>query len=146
MNPVTPPDRKTARIFRAAQQGDARRVEQLIAGGVPVNSRDRATGATALHYAAAGGSRGVLRTLIKSPECDFLVRDKKGRLPSELAGVYGRDPAMARLLLKKEVAQARTLKLQLHRRADRVKQIKARPPNTRATPSRPKKRDIDRER
>lgn len=118
MDPLSPTDREAVHFLRAAENGDARRLELHLAKGVPVNSRDRATGGTALHYAAAHGARGTLRVLLKTGRCDFLIRDKRGRLPSELAGLYGRDPAMARLLLKNEVRQARALKIQLHRRAD----------------------------
>lgn len=142
MDPLTPKDREAIRFLRAAEQGDTRRLDQLIAKGVPVNSRDRATGGTALHYAAAHGARGTLRVLVKSKQCDFLIRDKRGRLPSELAGVYGRDPAMARLLLKKEVQQARTQNLQLHRRADRM----ARPQEQMAREKSRRRRRPDRDR
>lgn len=120
MDPIAPPDRNARRFLRAAREGNVKRLDRLIDQGVPVNSRDRATGATALHYAAAHGARGVLRALLKSDQCDFLIRDKRNRLPSELAGLYGRDPVMARLLLKREVQQARARNLQLHRRADRM--------------------------
>jgi len=72
-----------------------------------VNYPDPRTDAAALHYVAAQGARPAFRVLLKSGRCDFLIRDKRGRLASELAGVYGRDLAMERLLLKKEIAQAR---------------------------------------
>lgn len=144
MDPIAPPDRQARRFLRAAREGDDRRLDRLIAKGAPVNSRDPATGATALHYAAAYGARGALRVLLRSGKCDFLIRDKYDRLPSELAGLYGHDPVMARLLLKKEVQQARDRKLELHRRAGRM------PQEERTTREKPARRrpdpDHDRER
>jgi hypothetical protein len=56
---------------------------------------------------AAYGARPALRVLLNSGGCDFLVRDWEGRLPSEIAREYGHDRAIARLLLIKEVRQAR---------------------------------------
>lgn len=106
-------------FLRAAEDGDEKTLQKLIGEGVAVNTRDPATGGTALHYAAAHAARPALRVLVNSGRCDFMVRDKKGRLASELAGVYGRDPAMARLLLRKEVEQARTQRLQVTRRETR---------------------------
>ena len=93
-------------FLKLAYRGDDARMVQYI-GRVDVNVRDPKTGSTALHYVAAHGGRPALLVLIKSGKCNFLIRDKKGRLASELAGIYGLDPVMARLLLKKEAAQAR---------------------------------------
>lgn len=111
-------NRAATRLLRAAENGDAARLGELLARGVPVNSRDPDTGATALHYAAAQGARRALRVLLRDGGSDHLIRDKQGRLPSELAGLYGNDPAMARLLLRKEAEQARASGIRLHRRDD----------------------------
>ena len=110
--------RLAVRFLRAAENGDAARLGELLARGVPVNSRDPDTGATALHYAAAQGARRALRVLLRDGGSDHLIRDKQGRLPSELAGLYGNDPAMARLLLRKEAEQARASGVRLRRRDD----------------------------
>lgn len=64
-------------------------------------------GMTALHHAAALGARVSIRALLKSNRCDFLARDNHGRTASELAFVYARDYALARLLNKKRLEQAR---------------------------------------
>lgn len=94
-------------FFSAAQTGEDELVEALLGEGLSVNLRDPETGATALHYAAENAARRVLRVLLKTGQCDFLAKDKEGRRPSELADIYGNDPAMARLLLRKEIEQAR---------------------------------------
>lgn len=114
-----PVSKQEQAFLRAAEDGDDKTLRKLIGDGVAVNARDPATGGTALHYAAANGARPALRVLVNSGRCDFMIRDKKGRLASELAGAYGRDPAMARLLLRKEVEQARTQRLQVTRRETR---------------------------
>jgi hypothetical protein len=95
------------RFLAAAEDADAERLETLSAEGGPVNYHDPRNGATALHYVGAQGARPALRALLKTGRCDFLARDGQGRLASELAGLYGRDLAMERLLLKKEISQAR---------------------------------------
>jgi hypothetical protein len=57
-----------------------------------------------------------MRVLLAHKDCDFLVRDKQGRLPSEMAYLYGRDPALARLLGNKERKQAAEKRIDLARR------------------------------
>src|SRR4051794_15267175 len=94
-------------FLKAAQSGSARRLQDLFGKSAPVNFTDPTTGATALHYVAAYAARPAFRVLLKTGQCDFLIRDRKGRLASELAGVYGHDLPMERLLLKKEIQQAR---------------------------------------
>jgi ankyrin repeat protein len=109
--------RRNEALLGAAQRGDATSMQLLIDDGALVNQQDKQTGATSLHYAAAYHARAALRVLLKSGKCDFLIRDKAGRLASEMAGVYGNDPAVARLLRRKELAQARGQGIVLARRA-----------------------------
>lgn len=61
---------------------------------------------TALHYAAATGFRPCVRMLVNSGLCNYLLKDNKGRLASELAYEWGKDYAVGLLLQKKEVRQA----------------------------------------
>jgi len=94
-------------FLAAAEDADPERLEALAAKGAPVNYHDPWNGATALHYVAAQGARRAFRVLMKTGKCDFLARDDEGRLISEMAGAYGRDLVMERLLLMKEIRQAR---------------------------------------
>jgi ankyrin repeat protein len=91
---------------QAAKECNARKIQQLLDQNAPVNYADSEDQATALHYVAAYRAPPALRILLKSGKCDFLIRDGQGRLPSQLAREFGRDPAMARLLLIKEIRQA----------------------------------------
>jgi len=93
-------------LLRAAKKADHIKLRHLLSLGAPVDFLDPVDHATALHYVAAYDARPALRVLLNSGKCDFLVRDWEGRLPSEIAREYGRDRAMARLLLIKEVQQA----------------------------------------
>ncbi len=93
-------------LVEAARECHAAKLQWLIDRNAPVNYMDPVDHATALHYIAAYRARPALRLLIKSGKCDFLVRDGQGRLPSQLAREFGRDDAMARLLLIKEIRQA----------------------------------------
>ncbi len=102
-----PPPGAGKALLRASAKGDMRALARLIWQRADVNVTDPKSGSTPLHYAAAFGSRPALRLLLKASDLDVLIRDRQGRLASELAGVYGHDPAMARLLLMKEGKQAR---------------------------------------
>jgi ankyrin repeat protein len=93
------------RLLQAAKECNARKIQLLLDQDAPVNYIDYADGATALHYVAAYRARPALRVLLKSGKSDFLMRDGKGRLPSQ-AREFGRDDAMARLLMIKEMRQA----------------------------------------
>ena len=104
------------RFLEAAAWGDEKIVQAYINLGFPVNYQDPRTGTTALHEAAGTQARDVVRFLIKLEECDFLIRDNKGRLPSEMAYLYGNDPALARLLGNKERKQAQAQGTKLTRR------------------------------
>ena len=103
-------------LLDAARDGDAVTVRRLIGDEeTPVNFQDPRTGATALHYAAAYRARPTARALLKSGRCDFLIRDRKGRLAWELAS-NADDAAMTRLLLIKTASQARERGVPLRRR------------------------------
>jgi hypothetical protein len=109
-------------FVRAAKECNAFKLQKLLDRNAPVNATDFPDRATALHYIAAYRARPALRVLLKSGKCNFLIRDRLGRLPSQLAREYGHDDAMARLLLIKEVQQAQAQGIDpmtLHRRSAR---------------------------
>ena len=103
-------------FLEAASWGDDWEIRVFIEGGFSVNHQDPHTGSTALHKAAASQARDVIRELLRTGGCDFLIRDNKGRLPSEMAYLYGHDPALARLLGNKERKQAEAKGIKLTRR------------------------------
>lgn len=88
-----------------AKIGDFWSVGLHIKSGTDVNAQDR-FGMTALHHAAATGFRPCIRLLVNSGKCNYLIKDNKGRLASELAYEWGRDYAVGLLLQKKEARQA----------------------------------------
>lgn len=92
-------------FFQKVKAGDVREVELDLLLGIDVNARDK-FGMTALHYAAAMGFRPCVRLLVNSGKCDYLIKDNKGRLASDLAYEWGKDNAVGILLQKKEVRQA----------------------------------------
>jgi hypothetical protein len=94
-------------FLAAAEDADPDRLEALAAQGAPVNYHDPRNGLTALHYVAAQGARRAFRALLRIGGLDFLARDDRGRLASEMAGAFGRNLAMERLLFRKEIQQAR---------------------------------------
>lgn len=72
-----------------------------------INYADQETGFTALHYAAAREAKSLLKVLIKQSGLDYLVKDKKGRLPSTLAFEVAENPVIGTFLMKKEMQQAK---------------------------------------
>lgn len=105
------------RFFAAVERGDAITVLAYIRIGYDVNKKRERLGDTALHIAAARNAKDVLKVLIESRQCDFLIRDNRGRLASEMAYLFGDNPAAARLLGNKERQQAKVQGVKLTRRA-----------------------------
>lgn len=91
-------------------------IKLFLDRGMPVDYQDPRSGQTALHAAASSRARQALRLLLSTGRCDFLKRDTQGRLASEIAFIYGQDPAMARLLGIKERQQAKAQGIKLTRR------------------------------
>jgi hypothetical protein len=87
--------------IEAARDGDSDLVRAFMEEGFPIEWSERRTSETALHAAAGSRARPAIRLLVQHWP-DFLVRDRQGRLASELAYLYGEDPAMAHLLGIKE--------------------------------------------
>ncbi len=103
-------------FLEAAERGNTDALQIFIEEGFPVTWQDPENGSTALHIAAACQARGVLRVLLKNDDMDFLLRDHKGRLASEMAYLYGDDVAVARLFGNKERKQADAQGINLTRR------------------------------
>lgn len=100
----------------AAERGNTAKIIAGLDEGYSVNYQDPQTEETALHIAAAGGARKVLRALISTGECDFLIRDRRGRLASEMAYLHSNDPVAARFLGVKERKQGEELGIRVTRR------------------------------
>lgn len=105
-----------AAFLKAAEKGNSDKISAILDHGFPVNYQDPRTGQAALHIAVACQARDALRVLLKTGECDFLLRDKQGRLASEMAYLYGEDAAVARFLGIKERKQAERAGITLTRR------------------------------
>ena len=103
-------------FLHACERGNPETIKIFLDCGMDVNYQDPQTGQAALHAASAARAREAVRVLLATGKCDYLIRDKKGRLPSELAYLYGRDPALARLLGNKERKQAEAQGIKLTRR------------------------------
>lgn len=102
--------------IEACRRGVAKTIQLFIDHGMDVNYQDPRTGQTALHAAAGSGARQSVLALLGSGQCDFLLRDSAGRLPSECAYLFCADIALARLLGNKERKQAAAQGIQLVRR------------------------------
>lgn len=113
-------ERAVARLGRdwldAARHGESAALIAFIEEGFPIDYSDPRTGETALHAAAGSQARPAVRLLVHHWP-DFLMRDRHGRLASELAYLYGEDPAMARLLASTERKYAMATGQDIGRRA-----------------------------
>ena len=106
-------------FLNAAERGKPATLRGYMQEGFPVTWQDPDTGATALHIVAARQARNALRTILETGGCDFLLRDNRGRLSSEMGYLYGEDVAVARLLRIKERKQAEAQGIELTRRPKR---------------------------
>lgn len=78
----------------------------LIENDADVNLQSEDDKATALHYAACYGVRPLIRLLVNSGRCDYLLKDGEHRYAAGLAMEWSGDFALARLLSKHQVRQA----------------------------------------
>ena len=92
-------------LFEAVKTNSYQYTKAALKKGANPNFQDD-EGMTALHHAAAMGARTSLRMLVSSGKCDYLIADKQGRYPSDLAIEWSRDFAVARLLTRKRMEQA----------------------------------------
>ena len=88
-------------LVLSARKGNAAAAwPKIDLGADIINFQDPKTGATALHYAAAYGSRALLRLLIAQPSCDYLVKDHQGRRAWQVANRAGNISIMRLLHIK----------------------------------------------
>lgn len=109
-NPAAPDDPATLRnerLIRAARAGNEEDVRLCLRGGADINFAEPSTGLTALHYAAAYDTVGMLRLIARDPACDFTVKDRKGRTAATLAYEVAENSITGRFLLTKEMRQRR---------------------------------------
>lgn len=103
-------------LLKVAQHGNVNKLKLFIDEKFPVNYQDPETSETVLHIAAGSRARKVLRLILSTGQCDFLLRDEQGRLASELAFLYGQDIAVAKLLGIKERKQGEAQGIKVTRR------------------------------
>jgi ankyrin repeat protein len=83
-------------IWHAAQQGDGKRISELILQGIDINQADR-QGTTLLHWAAINGITKAIQPLIDHG-ADINKADKQGCTPLYTAAEHG-NTEVVRLLL-----------------------------------------------
>ena len=91
-------------LLVAALNLDTAVVRELLLQGAPVNFRDPESGTTALHIAASAADVSTVEVLLETNRCDHQIRDKQGRLPSELAVVFGDSMKLGERLIDLETA------------------------------------------
>lgn len=96
------PDRQ---LLIAAFEGDAKHALQAIERGADVNALDEQTGMRPVHLAASGGFKRIVEGLIGSGRCDLTLRDARGRLASECAGIAAQDFDLADRLAEEQAKQ-----------------------------------------
>jgi ankyrin repeat protein len=71
-------------LLRAAESGDAGRVEELLHQGASANARDPANGRTAAHIAAKLGRLDILK-ILRQAHANLNLADNDGDLPLDKA-------------------------------------------------------------
>ena len=90
------------RFFAAAMNGDACVIKSYLESNWDANLQDSETGLTALHYAASCGAEEVVDILLSNDTTDVLLKDKKGRLPSEMAFLIAKNDSLGDRLIEVE--------------------------------------------
>ncbi len=98
-------------LLKAAARGHEDKVRAILEDGFGALTVESGTGATPLHVAAASGAREIVRLLLGNESClrMLLVRDHRGRLPSDYAHLYAHDAVLARYLAMKAGKRAAEL-------------------------------------
>ncbi len=96
-------------LIQASEDLDVYLVRELLSQGAPVNYPDPNSGATAFHYAAAHGDWGSLHIMLETGECNLLLRDKRGRLASQLAAEGTGNMDWSQKLMKLEEDQGKVV-------------------------------------
>lgn len=96
---------------RAIEAGDGERLLRIIAEGGDVNARGSTTKASLLHLAAANSAHKCLAVLARTRQCDYLVRDNNGYLPSEIAIIHSGDIRAGTFLARMEARQRASKKV-----------------------------------
>lgn len=94
-------------FFEAAGYNDVPFGEAYIEAGLPVNFQHPVSGKTALHETCAYAIHpdfGYM--LLEVEDCDFLIRDKRGRLPYQDAYMFCRSVDLADKIRQKTLEQA----------------------------------------
>lgn len=92
-------------LSEAINNADIGMIENFVRATSDVNFQDPSNGFTVLHYAAGACAHEIVDALLKHPEIDILIRDSKGRYPSELAFMEFGDDELAEYLLSLEAAE-----------------------------------------
>lgn len=92
-------------FFSAVEEGDALAMLALLERGIDPNIKRKIYGDTALHIAAAGNAKAVVRILAETGNCDFKMKDRKGLTAAQIAYMYGGNPALSRYLRLKAEEQ-----------------------------------------
>lgn len=90
---------------RAIEVGDGNLLLKLISEGGDVNARGSITKASLLHLAAANSAHQCLAVLARTRQCNYLVRDANGYLPSEIAFIHSSDSRAGVFLARMEARQ-----------------------------------------
>lgn len=94
-------------FFEAAGYNDVPYGKAYIEAGLPVNFQHPVSGKTALHEACAHAVHpDFAYMLLETDDCDLLLKDKRGRLPYQLAYEFGRSIDLAAEIRKKTLQQA----------------------------------------
>ncbi|MDE8654204.1 ankyrin repeat domain-containing protein [Novosphingobium album (ex Liu et al. 2023)] len=100
------PEVSFEQFIDSASYGDAVVVERYISSNGDVNRQvDDDIGLTALHHAIGSRAYQVVELLLSHPQIDLTIRDRLGRLPSDVAFKVAQDGALGDRLIELEAEQ-----------------------------------------
>lgn len=91
-------------FINAASEGDIEVVREFLLQGGNANYICSNTGLTALHYAAGHRAGKVVDVLLAHEGIDPLIRDRRGRLPSDMAFSVAHSDRIGDILIEAEAA------------------------------------------
>jgi len=105
--------------YRAVHTGNTEKLKAIFDKGFPVNFINPVTQLTALLSLAGSHGKKGIKVLLEMDSVDYLIRDREGRLASEMAIMYSNDVDMAIILMEKEDAQGEREGIKVTRRPNK---------------------------
>ncbi len=93
-------------LLESARYEDVELADEYIDAGFPMNFQHPTKGVTALHVAANADASSLIKTLVESGKCDYLIPDNSDHLAYDIVYRYGHNRDISDLVKQKTEEQA----------------------------------------